>query len=145
MKSFARPSFFRLFDLLVGTTNPGLKRMQWTHDGVVFQRERHSFSGASHGLTIEVFILTHAGRRGWSLMVTKEYWWAGADGKAFKNLRWARPLSGQRSDLISWLRAQESALDRTADPASKFDVLDDFENDSSRVEEDEFSTGERDG
>ena len=46
-------------------------------------------------------------------MVTKEYWWAGPDAKPFKNLRWARPLGGERSDLFAWLRAQESALERS--------------------------------
>lgn len=112
MKSFARPSFFRVFDLLVGTTNPGSRLTRWTHDGVEFERERHSFAGPKHGLTIEIVTLTRGGRRGWTLMVTKEYWWAGAESKAFKNLRWARPLSGQRSDLLAWLRAQEAALER---------------------------------
>lgn len=114
MKSFARPSFFRVFDLLVSTTNPGLKRTRWTHDGVAFERERHSFSGPRHGLTIEIITLTRAGRRPWTLMVTKEYWWAGPDLKAFKNLRWARPLSGQRTDILAWMRAQESALERSS-------------------------------
>src|SRR6266568_2423055 len=114
MKSFARPSFFRLFDLLLSKTNPGLKLSRWTFDGVEFERERHSFMGPKHGLTIEIVTLTRSGRRGWSLMVTKEYWWAGAESKAFKNLRWARPLGGQRSDLFAWLRAQEAALERAS-------------------------------
>jgi hypothetical protein len=114
MKSLARPSFFRMFDLLMSTTNPNLKLTHWTHDGVEFERERHSFSGPKHGLTIEIVTLTHSGRRGWSLMVTKEYWWVGAENKAFKNLRWARPISGQRNDLFAWLRAQEAALERSA-------------------------------
>jgi hypothetical protein len=52
-------------------------------------------------------------RRGWSLMVTKEYWWTGPDARPFKNLRWARPLSGERGDLFAWLRAQEAALERS--------------------------------
>jgi hypothetical protein len=112
MKSFARPSFFRIFDLLLSTTNPSLKLTRWTHDGVEFERERHSFTGPKHGLTIEIVTLTRTGRRGWCLMVTKEYWWAGVESKAFKNLRWARPLSGKRSDLLAWLRGQEAALDR---------------------------------
>lgn len=112
MKSLARPSFFRTFDLLLSTTNPGLKLTRWTHDGVEFERERHSFVGPKHGLTIEIVSLTRGGRRGWSLMVTKEYWWAGAESKAFKDLRWARPLSGQRNDMLAWLRAQEAALER---------------------------------
>jgi len=114
MKSFARPSFFRLFDLLLSTSNPGLKLTRWTHEGVEFERERHSFAGPKHGLTIEICTLTRGGRRGWSLMVTKEYWWAGAETQAFKQLRWARPLRGQRSDLLAWLRTQEAALDRSS-------------------------------
>jgi hypothetical protein len=110
MKSFASSSFFRLFDLLVSLTNPGLKRSHWVHDGVEFERERHSVMGPKHGLAIEIFTLTRAGRGGWSLMVTKEYWWAGAESKALKNLRWARPISGQRGDILSWLRAQEAKI-----------------------------------
>ena len=110
MKSFAHPSFFRLFDLLLSLTNPGLKRSHWTHDGVQFERERHSVTGPRHGLAIEIFTLTRSGRHGWSLMVIKEYWWAGEESKALKNLRWARPISGQRSDILSWLRAQDAKI-----------------------------------
>uniref|UniRef100_UPI0037047521 hypothetical protein n=1 Tax=Bradyrhizobium guangxiense TaxID=1325115 RepID=UPI0037047521 len=113
VKSLARPSFFRMFDLLITSTNPGMKRSRWAHDGVEFERERHSFSSARHGIVIEIFTLSRPGRHGWSLMVTKEYWWAGPEAKPFKNLRWARPLGGQRSDLFDWLRAQESALERS--------------------------------
>jgi hypothetical protein len=114
MKNLARPSFFRMFDLLLSTTNPGFKLSRWIHDGVEFERERHSFTSPRHGLTIEIFTLTRSGRRGWSLMVTKEYWWAGTESKALKNLRWARPLGGQRTDLFAWLRAQEAALERAS-------------------------------
>jgi hypothetical protein len=114
MKSLQRPSFFRMFDLLLSATNPGFKTSRWIHDGVEFERERHSFSSPKHGLTIEIITLTHGGRRGWSLMVTKEYWWMGVESKPFKNLRWARPLGGQRSDLFAWLRAQEMALERAS-------------------------------
>ena len=68
--------------------------------------------GPRHGLAIEIFSLTRSGRRGWSLMVIKEYWWAGEESKALKNLRWARPTSGQRGDILSWLRAQEAKIGR---------------------------------
>jgi hypothetical protein len=112
VKNFAHPSFFRLFDLLLSLTNPGLKRSHWIHDGVQFERERHSVTGPRHGLAIEIFTLTRSGRRGWSLMVIKEYWWAGEEGKALKNLRWARPTSGQRADILSWLRAQDAKIGR---------------------------------
>ena len=55
-------------------------------------------------------------------MVVKEYWWAGEESKALKNLRWARPTSGQRGDILSWLRAQDTKIGRDsfveeADPA----------------------------
>lgn len=118
MKNFAQPSFFRLLDLLVSTSNPGLKRLHWTHDGVEFQRERHSFTGPKHGMAIEIFNLTHSGRRGWSLMVIKEYWWGGEESKALKNLRWARPTGGQRRDILAWLKAQDAKIGHTA-PAER--------------------------
>lgn len=108
-----QPSFFRVFDLLLSATNPGWKRTRWSHDGVDFEYERHSFTGSKHGLTIEIFTLTRPGRRGWSFMVTKEYWWAGPESKALKTLRWARALSGQRADLLNWMRAQEAAFARS--------------------------------
>ena len=66
MKTLASPSFFRLFDLLLSTTNPGLKLLRWTHDGVEFERTRHSMMGPKHSLAIEIFTLTRPGRRGWS-------------------------------------------------------------------------------
>lgn len=110
MKNFTQPSFFRLFDLLLSFTNPGLKRSHWIHDGVEFERERHSTTGPKHGLVIEIFTLTHPGRRCWSLMVIKEFWWAGEESKALKNLRWARPVDGQRGDILAWLRAQDARI-----------------------------------
>jgi hypothetical protein len=111
MKSLAQPSFFRVFDLLLGTTNPGLKLSTWTRDGVDWERERHSFMGAKHGQTIEIVTLTKPGRRGWSVMIVKEYWWVGKENKAVKSLRWAKPIDGQRSDIMNWFRAQEAKLD----------------------------------
>jgi hypothetical protein len=116
VKNFAQPSFFRLFDLLVSVTNPGFKRSHWTHDGVEFQRERHSFTGPRHGLVVEIFTLTRSGRHGWSLMVIKEYWWAGEESRALKNLRWARPTGGQRRDILTWLQVQDGKIGRPEVP-----------------------------
>ena len=45
-------------------------------------------------------------------MVIREYWWAGEESKALKNLRWARPTSGQRYDILSWMRMQEAKIGR---------------------------------
>jgi len=110
VKNLAHPSFFRLFDLLLSLTNSGLKRSHWSHDGVEFERERHSVTGPRHGFVVEITTLTRPGRRGWSLMVIKEYWWAGEESKALKNLRWARPISGQRGDMLAWFRGQENRI-----------------------------------
>ena len=119
MKNLARPSFFRFFDLLLGATNPGLKRSRWTFDGVEFTRERHNFTGGAYGFTFEIFRMEHAGRRGWSLMVVKEYWWFGEEAKTAKTTHWARPIRGKRSDMMTWLRAQEADLERSIDPKPK--------------------------
>jgi hypothetical protein len=112
MKNFAQPSFFRVFDLLLGITNPGLKRSSWTLDGVAWERERHSFTGPRHGLAVEIVTLTRPDNRGWGLMVVKEYWWVGTESRALKSLRWAKPVAGQRSEIINWFRRQETALER---------------------------------
>ena len=45
-------------------------------------------------------------------MVVKEYWWVGKESKAVKALRWAKPIEGQRTDILSWFRAKETELDR---------------------------------
>lgn len=112
MKNLIQPSFFRVFDLLQGTTNPGLKLSSWTHEGVAWDRERHSFNGSKHGLTIEIVTLVKPGKRGWSIMVVKEYWWVGKESRAVKSSRWAKPIEGQRSDILNWFRAQDALLDR---------------------------------
>ena len=110
MKNLAHPSFFRVFDSLLGATNPSLKLASWTHDGVSWERERHSFSGSKHGLTIEIVKLTRTGKRGWSVMIVKEYWWAGNESEPLKSLRWAKAVAGQRNDILVWFRTQETLL-----------------------------------
>lgn len=119
MKNFASPSFFRTFDLLMGATNPGAKLTQWLFDGVEWVRDRYSVTGQTHGFVIEIVTLTRPGRRGWSLMVTKEHWWAGGGSEAIKSLRWARPVSGRRKDIIEWFRRQEAELDRGIRPVRR--------------------------
>ena len=114
MKNFVSPSFFRLFDLLMSTHNPGMKRSHWTLDGVDCVRERHSYTGRMNGFVVEIFTFTRTGRKPWTLMVVKEYWWVGEEMNALKTLRWARPIGGRRSDAIAWFRNQEAVLDRAA-------------------------------
>lgn len=122
MKNFASPSFFRTFELLMGVTNPGVKLTQWLFGGVEWVRDRYSVTGQTHGFVIEIVTLTRPGRRGWSLMVTKEHWWAGAGSEAIKTLRWARPASGRRKDIIEWFRKQEAEFDRGIQPVRRSGV-----------------------
>ena len=46
-------------------------------------------------------------------MVVKEYWWIGGEEKTAKATHWARRIGGKRSDMMTWLRAQEAELERT--------------------------------
>jgi hypothetical protein len=105
-----------LFDLLTSTHNPGFKRTRWVLDGVDCARERHSFTGQKHGFAVEICTLTRGGKRGWALMVVKEYWWIGEESKDTKVLRWARPTTGRRNDIITWFREQEFVLERSSMP-----------------------------
>jgi hypothetical protein len=111
MKSFASPSFFRVFDQLLSSANPGMKLSRWTIDGVDCEHERHSFSGPRHGFAIEIFTLARPGKGGWSLMVVKEFWWAGEEKDAGRMPHWAKLTSGQRADVFAWFRAQEISVE----------------------------------
>ena len=112
MKSLSSASFFRVFDLLVGETNPGQKLDGWRVDDVRFERERHSFSGRTHCFAIDVFTVSRPGRRSWALTVVKEYWWDGGHKRSIKTLNWSKPLEGNRRDIMAWLRNQENAFSK---------------------------------
>lgn len=112
MKTLSSASFFRVFDLLIGTSNPGLKLESWESSGVRIVRERHTYSGRSYCFAIDVFLLTRPGRRGWELIVAKETWWDGGHQRALRSLRWSQATAGNRGDILAWLRDQESELDR---------------------------------
>lgn len=114
MKSFASPSFFRVFDMLMNASNRNLALSQWSIDGVECERDRHSFTSPKYGLIVEVFNLTRLGKRGWSLIVVKEFWWAGKENDdAMRMPHWAKLNSGERADVLDWFRAQELAMEKT--------------------------------
>jgi hypothetical protein len=100
-----------MFDLLIGTSNPGMKLDAWEVGGVQFERSRHSFSSRSHSFSVDIFMLTRPGIRGWQLLVTKEYWWAGRHKRPIKTQRWSQPIGGSRRDIMTWLREREQALE----------------------------------
>ena len=114
MKNLASPSFFRTFDLLLSAGNPVAKLTLWSYDGVEWVRDRYSINSSSHSFVIEIVTLARPGRRGWSLMVAKEHWWAGQRSDPVRSVHWARPISGNRKDIIEWFRKHEVALDRDA-------------------------------
>ena len=123
MKTFASASFFRTFDLLLAANNPGMTLTKWSHDGVDWERERHSFTGRNHGFAVEVATLTRSGRQGWTLMVVKEFWWVGSHGKDIRSTRWAHLMSGRRNDALGWMREQERNFEREVDAAAKRDTM----------------------
>ena len=116
MKSFASPSFFRAFELLLSATNPGMKQSHWTIDGVDCEYDRHSFNGPRYGFAVEIFSLALPGKRGWSLMVVKEFWYAGKVKDAGRMPHWAKLTGGQRADVFSWFRNQEVTLEQRLTP-----------------------------
>jgi len=111
VKTLASRSFFHTFDLLLAAANPSLTLSSWSQDGVACARERHSFAGGTHSFAVEVVIMTRPGREGWTLMVVKEFWWAGNRDKELRSTRWAQLLSGRRGDAIGWMRKQQERLD----------------------------------
>ena len=71
--------------------------------------------------------------------MTKEFWWVGPDSKPFKDLRWARHLSGQCNDLTAWLRAQEMALERLYSMSRRSAERDETESWTETVDAEELS------
>ena len=98
---------------------PNNRRSRLTLDGLACARERHSFTGQRHGFAVDIFTFTRAGKRDWSLMVVKEYWWIGEESKDTKVLRWAGPTGGRRNDIIAWFREQEAILERSSAPITE--------------------------
>jgi hypothetical protein len=106
MKRIGDASFFRIVDRLFGAGAPRGQTARWSLDGVEWQRERHSFSGISHGFIVEV--TTGISRRpAWTLIIVKEYWQKGEAGEGFKSQQWAHLVAGRRADAVAWLKRQE--------------------------------------
>jgi hypothetical protein len=108
MKNFTGASFFRTFDLLIGVTNPGAKLTHWVVEGVDCERERHSFAGANYGFAIEVFRLTRSARRGWGILVVREFWWRAQASDPLKRVQWARPTEGRRNNILGWSASRKA-------------------------------------
>ncbi len=85
MRRIGDASFFRIVDQLFGAGATPLNAARWTIDGVDWRRERHNYSGDSHGFTVEVTTGTSARKPSWNLIIVKEYWRKAEAGEGFKN------------------------------------------------------------
>jgi hypothetical protein len=103
-------SFFRIVDRLLSAGTTRTPTTHWSIDSVEWDRERHSYSGATHGFTIEVTTGVSAGRPGGTLRVVKEYWRDGR-GESTRDLQWAHVEAGSRAQIVDWLKRQERALE----------------------------------
>lgn len=115
MRTFADPSFFRLIYALLDEARPGLRRTKWSHRGVNWQRQRHSFTSSETGFAIDQYLITKPGPSGWTLLVVKEMWWDGND-KSIRSTQWGKPLSGSRVKVLEWLRGEERRINAQAMP-----------------------------
>jgi hypothetical protein len=103
-------SFFRIVDRLLSAGTTRTPKTHWSIDGVEWQRERHSYSGATHGFTIEVTTGNCSERPGWILRVVKEYWRDG-QGESTRDLHWAQVEAGSRAEIVAWLKRQERSFE----------------------------------
>jgi len=110
LKKIGDASFFRIVDRLLSAGTGRAPQTCWSIDGVEWQRERHSYAGATHGFTIEVTTGVRPGRPGWTLRVVKEYWRDGR-GESTRDLQWAQVESGSRAEIVDWLKRQERSLE----------------------------------
>ncbi len=110
MKRIGDASFFRIVDHLLTPTPARVAATHWSIDGVDWQRERHSYSGSSHGFSVEVTTGTKATPPEWVLMIVKEYW-RDSNGQSTKSLQWAHIEKGSRTNVVAWLKRQERELE----------------------------------
>ena len=108
-------SFFNLFALVAGATNPDRSCDAWDVDHVHWTRERMSHRGPSFAFQVELHTLTHDGRRGWTLLLGHETWWDSEGRDAFRNGRWVHVTRGRRDDVLAWFVKREAELDDKAD------------------------------
>jgi hypothetical protein len=108
-------NFLNAWHILQRATCPSATQMTWNVGDVAWQKERHSFSGGSYSVSLEIHLL-RCGTRGanaWQLMMVLEYWWDG-EHEMIKNSTWGRVLDGNPKAVLAWLREQEQGPGRAA-------------------------------
>lgn len=110
MKSFVDNAFFLLFEGILRNDRPKDEPGRWEVSGVSWQYERHSYESADYGFVVETYEITSV-RKGWSLLVVKENWWAGRHGENIRTARWAKPLHGNRTEILTWLKSRQRGIE----------------------------------
>lgn len=82
----------------------------WQVAGVNWSRDRHSYNGQVYSFQCDVHTLSFNGRQKWSLLYIIETWWDEKGKNVVRSMHWGRMLSGSKSDIIAWFRAQEEVL-----------------------------------
>lgn len=109
MRRLGDVAFFRLFDRLIGSSNPDQKLERFVVDGVTWMRERHNFGGNAYRFSLEVFIVSCPSPRGWTMTAIKEYWWK-PDHRLARSSQWIVMAAGSKADATAWFRRQEGRL-----------------------------------
>lgn len=92
---------------ILRSAQPKLDTNCWEAGGASIRRERHRYSGSTHGFLIEVTDVTYSlrGHCKWHLLVVSEQWQeAGQGGKDIRNSHWLKLLKGTNADVIRWMR-----------------------------------------
>lgn len=104
--------FFNLVSLLAAETNPGRGIDAWEVDHVRWTRERMNRKGPIYSYQIELHTLVHDGKRGWTLLMGHETWWAAGKADAFRNGRWVHLAKGARADVLKWFAKREEEMEK---------------------------------
>jgi len=113
MKTFADNAFFLLFAEIIRKDKPKDAPDVWTAAGVTWRHSRHSYESQAYGFVTEIFQASTEAKGGWELIVVKEHWWAGRNGEVIRSANWAKPMRGNRSAIMAWLKARQRELENT--------------------------------
>ena len=113
MRAFGDPSFFRLFNSLMSEASLGVTAFSWTYRGVQWIRNRHTFGNQLYGFGTDTFLLSKPAPRPWLRLVVKEFWHE-TDG-TMRSGQWAKPLSGEKTDIRLWIQLEEKRLREVED------------------------------
>ena len=101
-------NFLNAWQILYRASCPAGAETEWRVGDVAWLKQRHGFGARDYAFAIEVHRLRRAaGRdRAWTLLVTTEHWWDGAQTLVMSKT-WARVPHGSARDIVAWMKEQE--------------------------------------